>query len=294
MYCAILRPMSTYEIEPLANAHCHTGENPYWDDERHLVYWTDIPNGRLYRLDVRTGAWEKFYDGLVVGGFTLQADGTLLLFRENEFAHLNADGSIETVAHTDPATGRFNDVMADPQGRVFAGTMGNPKDFSGGLYRVAVDGSVTKLITGTNCSNGMGFSPDLRQFYWTDSTARKIFVFDYDRATGEIANRREFLSVPEGEGSPDGMAVDAGGCIWSARWDGYGIFRYSPDGELMEKIEFPVAKVSSLIFGGPNLDEIYVTTAGGSDDAGTADGTLYRVRVDVKGQPEFRSRIGLI
>src|SRR5688572_11348780 len=114
--------MSTYQIEPVANAHCEVGENPYWDDQRQLLYWTDILKGRLFRYDTQSGNWEKFYDGPPVGGFTLQADGNLLLFRDNEFCILHPDGSTQTLAQNiDPQTGRFNDVIADPEGRVFAG-----------------------------------------------------------------------------------------------------------------------------------------------------------------------------
>ena len=178
-----------YEIEPLANAHCNTGENPLWDARKGLVYWEDIPNGRLFRLDVKSGEWEKFYDGPVVGGFTLQEDGRLLLFRVNEFAILNDDGSTQTIAdNVYPQTGRFNDVMADPFGGVLAGTMGNDKteggrDKNGGLFKVTPDGAITQLWDGTGCANGMGYSPDRKIFYWTDTTAKTIFTFNHDPAT---------------------------------------------------------------------------------------------------------------
>jgi len=284
--------MNNYQLEPLVNAHCETGENPYWDSNRQLLLWTDIPQGRLYRFDARSTQWGEFYQGPEVGGFTLQVDGSLLLFRANEICRFPWGGEVETlVTGIDPATGRFNDVIADPAGRVFAGTMGLGDKPSGGLYRVDLDGSVTRLVTGTGCSNGMGFSPDLRQFYWTDTTARTIFIFDYDLESGDISNRREFLKLPEEFGLPDGLTIDTAGCIWLACWDGYAIRKYSPDGKPVDVIEFPVAKVSSATFGGADLKELYVTTAGGSADSATADGTLYRVRVAAQGRPEFRSRV---
>jgi D-xylonolactonase len=145
----------------------------------------------------------------------------------------------------------------------------------------------------------MGFTPDLTEMYWTDSTARKIFVFDYNRKTGDLSNRREFYAAPEEAGIPDGMTVDADVCVWSAHWDGHAVHRFLPNGMLIESITFPVAKTSSVTFGGDNLDELYVSTAGGTarkdqpSEESTADGTLYRVRVGIKGQREFRSRIGL-
>lgn len=301
---------ATYEIEALVNNHCQCGENPLWDERRNVIFWEDIPNGRIYSLDPKTGKHQTVYDGEVVGGFSFQDDGKLLLFRDHEIAILNDDGSVEVLTRDIEAeTGRFNDVMADPEGRVFAGTMGQDGTSSGGLFRVDLDGSVTKLWDGTSCANGMGFTPDLQKMYWTDSEAQKIFLYDYNRETGELSNRTEFYSSLDGS-TPDGMSVDAAGDVWSAHWDGFAIHRLSPQGELKESIRFPVAQVSSLIFGGENLDEIYVTTAGGtfrkgeanheiSDEANdetsaeqsTPDGTLYRVRAGVKGQPRFRSRI---
>ena len=291
-----------YQLEPLANEHCQCGENPLWDERKNLIYWTDIPNGVIFRLDPKTGEHEKIYDDEApVGGFTFQEDGKLLLFRDHDIALRHDDGRIEVLTRDIEAqTGRFNDVMADSQGRVFAGTMGfNNEESNGGLFRVDLDGSVTRLWSGTSCSNGMGFTPDGKKMYWTDSEAKKIFLFDYDAESGELSNQTEFYSCPD-ESTPDGMTVDANGDVWSAHWDGFAIHRFSSDGALKESIQFPVAKVSSLIFGGENLDEIYVTTAGGVARRGQAhegstpsDGTLYRVRVGVKGQPRFRSRIRL-
>ncbi len=280
-----------HELEPIANYHCRCGEGPLWDDREKVVYWTDIPAGRLFRYDARTGEHAPFYSGGIVGGLTLQEDGTLLLFGENRICLLEPDGRERVVAEgIDDDMTRFNDVIADPAGRVYAGTMGRTTQ-SGGLYRVDTDGRVTCLFKGTGVSNGMGFSPDRRKFYWTDSTARKVFRFDYHQETGELSGREVFLAVSPEEGTPDGMTVDADGSVWSARWDGGGLYKYSPGGQELLKIDFPVAKVSSVIFGGDGLDELYVTTAGGSDGADTADGTLYRLQVDARGLGEFRSRV---
>ena len=283
-------------LEPLANYHCRCGENPLWDGRTGLVYWTDIPAGLLFRYNPATGAHECFYRGAVVGGFTLQEDDSLLLFGENRFWTLDPDGRERTIAEgVDDGMTRFNDVIAAPDGGVFAGTMGKTKE-SGGVIRIDPDGSSRCLWRGTGCANGMGFSPDRRTFYWTCSTTRRIFAFDFDAATGELTGRRLWKQFAAEEKIPDGMTVDAGGHIWSARWDGFGLFHYAADGELIEKIAFPVAKVSSAIFGGPNMDELYVTTAGGAgmgEPSDKPDGTLYRVKVAARGLPEFRSRVGL-
>jgi D-xylonolactonase len=186
---------------------------------------------------------------------------------------------------------RFNDVIADPEGRVYAGTIGRT-DESGGLYRIELDGSVSCLWKGTGCANGMAFSGDLRRFYWTCSTSRKLYVYDYERRTGALENRRLLYSAPADEGIPDGLAIDENDELWSARWDGSAVLRLSPDGRLLERIELPVPMVSSVTFGGPDRDTLYVTTAGGWEP-NTANGTLYRLAAGVRGRPGFRSRVRL-
>jgi len=277
--------------EPLANYHCQVGENPLWDAQRQLVYWTDIPAGRLFRYDVRTGEHGAIHAGEPVGGFTLQKDGALLLFQVNKFSLLRPDGSTQVlVENIDDDMTRFNDVIADPHGRVYAGTIGK-NSRRGGLYLVTTDGKVTSLFKGTGCSNGMAFSPDGRHMYWTCTSSRKIFRFDYNPETGALTNRHELVAIGPDEGVPDGLTIDREGNLWSARWGGSAVYRYSPAGRQIGKIEFPVGKVSSATFGGADLDTLYVTTAGGSEDTDTPDGTLYRVKVAVRGLPEFRSDI---
>jgi D-xylonolactonase len=277
-------------VEAVVNRHCTLGENPLWNERDRALYWTDIDAGRLYRYFPESGRHECFHSGEVVGGFTFQDDDTLLLFEKNRIARLWPDGRREVLRDgIDGGMNRFNDVMADPEGRVYAGTIG--KD--AGLFLVERDLSIQLLFRGTTCSNGMGFTPDLQQMYWTCSTRRKIFRYDYDRTSGALTNEVEFYAAKEGEGTPDGMTVDSDGNVWTTRWDGFAMFQLSPAGEVLQKIDVPVAKVSSVAFGGDALDEAYLTTAGGRDGSDTADGTLYRVRGLGKGKAEFRSKVGL-
>ncbi|HUW81504.1 MAG TPA: SMP-30/gluconolactonase/LRE family protein [Phycisphaerae bacterium] len=280
-----------HQVEMVANYHCRCGEGPLWDERRQVLFWTDIPAGRLFRYDRVSDRHEPIYQGEPVGGFTLQEDGSLLLFGADRISRMGDDGRVEVLIDgIDAEMDRFNDVIADPQGRVYAGTMAdNPQ--RGGLFRVDTDGSVRCLFRGTGCSNGMGFTPDRRGFYWTCSTTRRIFRFDYEEDTGDLANRVELITLSEAEATPDGMTLDAEGNIWSARWGGFGVYKFSPTGQQLEKIELPVEKVSSVMFGGADLDELYLTTAGGADDSDTPDGALFRVKLDVKGVVEFRSHM---
>ena len=287
--------MKKPKVTALANEHCLVGENPLWRQETGEVFWTDILSNRVYCYATASQAHRTVYDGdQMVGGFTFQADGSLLLFRETDVARLGADGSVEPLfAFEDEGTFRCNDVIADPEGRVFAGRMSKDTT-SGGLYRVDLDGRATNLFRESPTPNGMGFTPDLSGFYYTCSKSKRIFKFDYDRASGEISNRRLLYEATEDEGTPDGMTVDAEGNLWSARWGGYCIVKHDGrDGSVLDRLTLPVEKVSSAVFGGPAWDTLYVTTAGGDRESGSADGTLYAVRMPVTGKPEFESKIML-
>jgi D-xylonolactonase len=283
--------------ELIADYSCKTGENPLWHPTEKRLYWTDIPSGKLFRYDPATGHHEQCYSGEVVGGFTIQADGALLLFMARGAVAQWRDGKLTHVIAEipDERDNRFNDVIADPEGRVFCGVMSTPTR-AGRLYRLDTDGSLHCLLDGIGTSNGMGFTLDRKQMYYTDSRKRHIYLFDYDQATGALTNQRLFIETPEGAGVPDGMTVDAEGHIWSARWNGSALYRYSPDGKEEMRIEFPAKKVSSVIFAGDDYSDLYITTAlteSTKAEEGTGAGALFRLRLGIKGLPEFYSRVKL-
>lgn len=286
------------EPELIADYNCDTGENPLWHPLEGRVYWVDIPAGRLFRYEPVTGIHEQCFQAEeAIGGFTVQADGALLLFMARGAIRIWREGHpLTTVVEDIPVerASRFNDVIADPAGRVFCGTM--PTDAQlGRLYRLNTDGTLTEVLDGIGCSNGMGFTPDGRHMYYTDSPRGEIYLFDYDRASGALTNQRVFVRTPEGEGSPDGMTVDAEGYVWSARWDGGCLVRYAPDGHEVLRVPFPARKVSSVIFGGPAHTDMYVTTANqdGKTSEGAGAGALFRLRAGFQGVAEFFSRVWL-
>jgi len=283
--------------QPVVDYACDTGENPLWHPQEKRIYWVDIPVGCIFRYDPESGDSEKFEIGEAIGGFTIQADGALLLFMARGAVRLWRDGRVLAAVIEelpDERLSRFNDVIADPEGRVFCGTMTSP-DHSGRLYRLDTDGRITQLLDGIGTSNGLGFTPDLKHMYYTDTRKREIYLFDYDRSTGNISNRRVFVKVSDDpkEGGPDGLTVDVEGCVWSARWGGSCIVRYAPDGKELTRIQFPVRKVSCMTFGGRDYKDMYVTTAGGGNrkEEGALAGALFRVNADVRGVPEFLSRV---
>jgi D-xylonolactonase len=278
----------------LADTHCDCGEGPLWHPDEKVVYWVDIPNGCLFRYDPATGEHEQLLEGPAIGGYTIQEDGSLLLFMAEGAIREWRDGEMRTLIESIPGEegSRFNDVIADPEGRVFCGTMaqgGSP----GRLYRLDTDGTLTMLEEGIGCSNGMGFTPDGKGLYHTDSPSHLIYLYDYDAATGELSNKRIFVETPSDAGVPDGMTVDALGCVWSAKWDGWCLERYNAAGTFMQRIPMPAKKTSCITFGGEDYTDMYLTAARGKDrpNEGPAAGTLMRLNIGIKGVPEFRSRI---
>lgn len=278
----------------VADTRLVVGEGTLWHAGEQKLYWLDIPNGSIYRYDPREGRHERIYAGEVIGGFTIQADGSLLLFMARGAVRTWKRGELSTVIEEIPEERetRFNDVIADPEGRVFCGTMSTPKR-PGCLYRLGRDGKITRLLEGIGISNGLGFSPDRKRLYYTDSAKGEIYVFDYDNAGGTISNQRVLIRVPASEGEPDGLTVDAEGYLWSARWNGGCIVRFSPEGREVLRVELPARKVSCLTFGGMDCQDIYISTAGGDkrDEEGPGAGALFCLNLGIRGRAEFPSRV---
>lgn len=283
------------EPELIADYACVTGEGPQWHPTEQRVYWVDIPAGKLFRYTPATGEHEIcFKSPEALGGFTIQEDGTLLLFMARGAVRRWQGGELTTLIEELPEeqASRFNDVIADPAGRVFCGTM-SIDTRRGRLYRLDTDGSIQVVVENIGCPNGLGFTRDRKQMYFTDSDDHVIYLFDYDQATGDISNQRVFVNTPADEGVPDGMTVDAEGYVWSARWDGNCLVRYTPEGQEVARYTFPAKKVSSCSFGGPDYRDLYVTTAGGNNkpEEGEGAGALFVLRAIGQGVQEFYSNI---
>ncbi len=284
------------EVTMIADYACEIGECPVWHPLDQTLYWVDIPRGHLFRYHPASGTHGRIYEaGRAIGGLCAAADGSLLLFLDKGAVWRWRDGAVTVVQAENSldAETRFNDAIADPLGRVFTGTMGGEAR-RGRLYRFNLNARWTIIREGIGISNGMGFSPDRTRFYHTDSVTRTIDVYDYDEISGEALNRRPFITLPDGGGMPDGMAVDAEGCIWSAVWNGSCVICFDPDGRERLRVPIPVRKTSSAAFGGLNRDELYVTTAGVNNRADEGDhaGALFRVTgLNVRGQTPNLARI---
>jgi sugar lactone lactonase YvrE len=284
------------------------GESPIWDGDKQQLYWTDSVALRLYRYDWRTRSHGCIKEGLEANGIALDTSGGLVL--ANNSGIWLWDGGAEprlVAADVNGSKCRINDCIADPQGRLISGSwFYNPEGNyeKGKLICIENDGTARILDEGFHLSNGLGFSPDARTLYFTDSVARRIFAYDYDVGTGVTSNRRTFVAVPTTEGLPDGLTVDAEGFVWSAQWYGQRVVRYDPDGRPERYIDTPAKQTSSLAFGGPDLTDIFITSAAQSEpmpvmppgyDASTGffGGPLYTVNLGIRGKLEFRTRIRL-
>ena len=271
-------------------ANAILGEGPVWDAAAQCLYWIDIKRPAIYRFEPgrgQTGVWSL---PKPVGCITPAADGRFVLADENGFAWLDAgSGELTRIADPEPERpeNRFNDGKVDRAGRFWAGTLYEYEvRQAGSLYRLDCDLTVTKWVSGLGCPNGIGWSPDNRTLYFTDSVARTIWAYEYDFATGDLGARRDFVKLDPSDGMPDGLTVDREGGVWSCVWDGWRIIRYTPDGAIEREIRMPVQRPTSCMFGGASLDTLYVTSASGGLQGAPLAGSLFAVHAGVRGLAE--------
>lgn len=289
--------------ELLYDTKAGLGEGPIWDARTQTLYWVDIFDKRIYAgPDLLAELDEYEFLGCIAprekGGLILALSGDARHMDERRFsfASLETDSAKLTLlsALTDElSSNRFNDGKCDPRGRFLAGTMdkGETKP-TGSLY--SFDGkSIMKILSDITISNGMTWSPDYKTFYYIDTRTRQVRAFDYDLETGAIANSRLVVYVPESLGWPDGMTSDTQGNLWIAMWGGARVTQWTPNtGELLEQIPIPAMNVSSCVFGGRNMNELYLTSARkGLDEAVLKQypltGGVFRLETKVEGMPTF-------
>jgi len=286
---AVQRPA----IEVLAVAsRDHLGEGPWWDAARAELLWVDILGRRVRRATLDGNEAVELATPSEVGFAVRDTLGRVV-------AGLSDGLAVTDPAVTDPADPewaqlwagdhdasqlRINDGKTDRRGRVWFGTMHRDEGAPAGALFSFGGGSVTTRVTDVTTSNGLGWSPDATRFYYTDSAARTIWVFDSDE-DGELSNRRVFATDPDGY-APDGLTVDTAGAVWSAKWNGSRIVRYDPDGRIDGIVEVPVRKPTSVVFGGPGLDTLIVTSAQMDEGDGELAGAVLLLDVGASGIAE--------
>lgn len=273
------------------------GEGPCWDADAACLWFTDIKQRRLHRLHPATGARQS-WDAPDQPGFALPRDGGgLVVGMPHGLYHFDpGTGSFTRLAgvEEDRSGNRLNDGFCDAQGRLWFGSMDDAEAAATGAFYRWTGGDPVRVLDGICITNGPATSPDGRILYHTDTVSQTIHAADI-RADGSLSNRRLFVRIEEGAGYPDGMAVDAEGCVWTGLFCGWSIRRYAPDGRLLGSVPFPVANITKLAFGGPDLRTVYATTAAkGLSAQERAEqkraGGLFTFRSPVPGLPPAKVR----
>ncbi len=286
-------------VQLLLDAGARLGESPRWSVSEQRLYWVDIEGRAIHRTDPVTGSDEIMRLDQQVGCVAPRAGGGLVVAMEDSCALIDSWGAAPRAfgpaVLADRPEQRFNDGCVDGTGRLWVGSLTSDKAHpTATLYRLDPDGSLSEVFGGLTTSNGAAFSPDGRTFYHADTPTHAIRAFDVDPATGNLGTGRILHQFPFGNGRPDGAAVDAEGCYWSALWDGWRVVRLSPAGELLQTFELPVQRPTMVAFGGADMQTAFVTSAGKnlSDEERKAQphaGGVFAFRVEVPGlvQPMF-------
>lgn len=295
MSVAISEPVSIWQLgAPL-------GEGPVWVERDSALWFTDIKSHKIHRYDPvngQTRSWDApgqvgFVLPIESGGFVAGLQSGLHRFDER-------DGSFTPICDPEPGrpTNRLNDGTVDPKGRLWFGTMDDGESqTTGAIYRLGADGTCERESDLCSITNGPALSPDGRTLYHTDTLGGLIYACDVSD-DGHLSNRRLFARIPNEEGYPDGPTVDSEGCVWTGLYKGWAVRRYSPDGEILENVRFPVDAITKIAFGGPDLKTVFATTAAKhltpGDFAGQPHaGDLFRFEVSVPGLPSFAIREGV-
>jgi sugar lactone lactonase YvrE len=253
-------------FEVAVHEEASLGEGPTWDAAADRLLWIDILNSRVHTYDPATGGRTLRRTDQHVGAVKPRAGGGLVLNLRDGIGLLDPDDTFRWLRREPVPGRRANDAAVAPDGSLWAGTMRYDEAAGGGtLSRVTADGTAEVLLDDVTVSNGTGWSPDGRLMYYVDTPTRRIDVFDVhgDAAAGDgrITGRRPLAVIEDGAGFPDGLCVDADGCVWVALWDGGAVRRYTPSGDLDRVIALPVPRVTACAFGGPGLTDLYITTA---------------------------------
>jgi sugar lactone lactonase YvrE len=260
--------MTAAEVTAWSAAPGLLSEGPRWHGERQELLWVDILGRKLHRGTVGAdGAMERVQTITVdrhVGAVAPAIGGGYVLAAGQGFLFLDEAGQLDELAQ--PEAGRtdvrMNDGACDAQGRFWAGTMAYDESPGAGvLYRLELDGTCTKVLTGLTISNGIGWSPDGTTMYLNDSGTASVYAFHFDRPTGAISEQRTLVQIDQPGVAPDGLTVDEQGGIWVALWGGAAVNQYGPDGSLKASVALPVQRPTSCAFGGPDGATLFVTTA---------------------------------
>lgn len=285
------------QIEHVLPSRDKLGEGPLWNVDEQALYWVDLKDYSYSRFDPLSGNYEKVHVGTTIGVMARRAAGGLVMATKQGFAFWDTrNRTLTPVANPEAAkpTLRFNDGAVDCRGRFWAGTISDVGEpgFVGSLYRLDPDGTAHRMLSDMGIPNGLGWSPDHTVMYITDSARRAISAYDFDEESGSISHGRVLISTTQTSYDPDGLAMDSEGYIWSACWNGAQIVRYDPQGVIERVVEVPALRPTSCAFGGPDLDELYITSS--RADLSEEElaryplsGDLFRLKTVIRGAPTY-------
>jgi sugar lactone lactonase YvrE len=281
------------QIDVALDVRVDLGEGPIWDAAAGRLLFVDIPRGEVHQFDPASGAHAIYDVGQPAGAVVPTVRGDWMVAARDGFLRVDPRTGATTLAaivEDDRPDNRMNDGYCDSRGRFWAGTMSMQHvREAGSLYRLDPDGTVTCMLRHVTTSNGIDWSLDERVMYYIDTGTARIDAFDFDVRAGTIDNRRTLVTIPAADGKPDGLVVDADGCLWVALWGGGAIRRYTPDGRLDRVIEMPVSYPTKCAFGGSDLMDLFVTSARQPLAAGAREieqhaGSLLHCRPGVRGR----------
>jgi sugar lactone lactonase YvrE len=273
-------------VEQLTEPAAFHGEGPVWWSDWGELRYVDMLAGDVHRVDVATGRITAVHISDVVATMRPRNEGGMVAAVSRGFALIGDDWSVQELDElwSDPSI-RMNEGGCDPDGRFYCGSMAyDMREKAGRLYRLDQDRSVSVVVDSVTVSNGLAWAPDGSVVYYADTATQRVDVFSYG-TDGKFEDRRPFIRIEEGQGFPDGIAVDAEGYLWVALWRGGGVRRYAPDGRLDDVISLDVTQVTACTFGGTALDELFITTSrvGVAPGEEPEAGAVFRARPGVRG-----------
>lgn len=285
--------MSETQPSPIWELEAELGEGAVWVERDHALWFVDIKKHNIHRFDPRTGDRRTFVAPEQVGFvFPAEGGGFVAGLQSGLFHFDDTSGAFERIVEVEPdlPDNRLNDGIVDPAGRLWFGTMDNTETASSGAFYSFHRGMLRPTgIDGIAITNGPAVSPDGRTLYLVDTLAGTIESAEI-KDDGSLGDRRPFVTIDAQDGHPDGPTVDREGCLWIALYNGWEVRRYSPIGDLLDTIHFPVANITKIAFGGDDLRTAFATTARQmlSPEVIARQpliGSLFQFEVDVPGIP---------
>jgi sugar lactone lactonase YvrE len=240
------------------------GEGPVWDFRAQALFWIDVTQGLIHRLDPKTSAHSSFSIGKHIGAVALFSKELLVAAVRDGFATISKiDGTVNYLSQVlSEENIRFNDGKCDPVGRFVAGTMRyQPEPGTAALYSCNDNGEVKEILSGVGLSNGLCWDAAGTHLYYIDTLTKEISLFEYNIQDGTLHNRRTFYTFSANDGSPDGMTIDVDGNLWVALWGGGKVMCISEKARVITEVMLPVSQPTSVTFGGENLDQLFITSA---------------------------------